>query len=129
MKLLTIGCVLICCVPALASARPKNQAVAPGQPTIVARYYTWNSDCSARVGVATALSKPEHGTISKQFVSWQIGASRRKGGAVDQCFGKPIEALAVVYKSQPGFHGIDHFVFDVNYAGYRETDTFTISVQ
>ena len=128
MKLLTISCVLICCAPALASARPKNQAVASGQPTIVARYYTWNSDCSARVGIATALSKLQHGTISKQFVSWQIGASRRKGG-VDQCFGKPIEALAVVYKSQPGFHGTDSFVFDVNYAGYRETDTFTISVR
>jgi hypothetical protein len=66
--------------------------------------------------------------FQKQFVSWQIGASRRKGG-VDQCFGKPIEALAVVYRSQPGFHGIDHFVFDVNYAGYRETDAFTINVQ
>jgi len=129
MKLLAIGCILICCAPTLASARPKNQAVASGQPTVVARYYTWNSDCSARVGVATALSKPQHGTISKQFVSWQIGASRRRGGAVDQCFGKPIEALAVVYKSQPGFHGFDSFVFDVNYAGYRETDTFTISVQ
>ena len=128
MKRLSISCFLICCATTPASARPMDRTVASGQPTAVAHYYTWNADCSARVGVATALSKPQHGTISKQFVRWKIGESRRKGGT-DQCFGRPIEALAVVYRSQPGFHGTDSFIFDVNYTGYRETDTFTITVQ
>jgi hypothetical protein len=128
MKLLAISFILICGATTLASARSRDQTVASGRPIVVARYYTWNGDCSGRTGVATVLRKPRHGTISKGFVSWKIGESRRKGGT-DRCFGRPIDALAVTYKSQPGFHGGDSFSVEIAYPGYRDTDTFTMNVQ
>src|SRR5262245_49045285 len=126
MKSFLASVLLACC--AVASAKPMDKTVTSGEPVIVARYYTWNRDCTGAFGVVNVVSKPQHGTISKSLVETKIGESRRKGGA-DQCFGKPIKALAVTYKSEPGYHGPDSFALDVTFKAYRDVDRFTITVQ
>lgn len=67
-------------------------------------------------------------TRDNRLVDAQIGISRRKRAA-DQCFGKPIKALAVTYRSAPGYHGPDYFTLDATFHAYREVDTFTINVR
>jgi hypothetical protein len=114
--------------PNLAAARPLDRTVASGQSQIVARYYTWTGDCSSAFGTVKVLSKPAHGTISNHLVDERIGISRRKRMA-DNCFGRPIKALAVIYKSDPGYHGFDHFMLDATFNAYREVDAYTINVQ
>ena len=76
------------------------------------RYFTWKADCRSAFGTVKVISKPQHGTISNHLIDWRIGISRRKG-VPDQCFGRPIKALAVFYKPQPGYHGIDSFSLDL----------------
>jgi len=114
--------------PSMAAARPMNRTVASGQTSIVGRYFTWTADCSSAFGTVKVISKPQHGTIANRLVDAQIGISRRKRAA-DQCFGKPIKALAVTYRSAPGYHGPDYFTLDATFHAYREVDTFTINVR
>jgi len=116
------------CLPGLALGRPVERTVASGQSTMVGRYFTWKSDCSSAFGTVVVIDKPKHGTISNHLIDTEIGVSRRKG-APDHCFGRPIRALAVFYKSQPGYHGIDNFTLDATFDAYRDVDTFTINVQ
>jgi hypothetical protein len=123
------GVVLIASfAPSLAAARPMDRTVASGQSQIVGRYYTWKADCSSAFGTVKVIVKPQHGKIANQLVDERIGISRRKRVA-DQCLGRPIKALAVTYRSDPGYHGFDHFTLDATFNAYREVDTFTINVQ
>jgi hypothetical protein len=128
MKSILTTVLLASCFPSLVCARNVERMVASGQSSMVGRYFTWKADCSSAFGTVKVISKPQHGTISNHLVDTQIGTSRRKGRP-DQCFGKPIRALAVFYKSQPGYHGIDSFSLDATFDRYRDLDTFTINVQ
>ena len=128
MKSLLAAALLAACLPGLAFARPVERTVASGQSAMVGRYFTWKADCSSAFGTVKVISQPQHGTITNHLIDAQIGVSRRKGGP-DQCFGRPIKALAVFYKSQPGYHGIDSFSLDATFDAYRDVDTFTINVQ
>jgi hypothetical protein len=128
MKFLLACALLTCCVVSPAAAKPMNKTVASGKPTIVAHYFTWNKDCTGAFGVVKVVSPPQHGTISRGLVDWTIGESRREGGT-DQCFGKPIKALAVTYKSEAGYHGTDTFTLDATFRAYHDVDTFTVTVQ
>jgi hypothetical protein len=128
MKSLLPTVLLASCFPSLVCARVVERAVTSGQSSMVGRYFTWKAGCSSAFGTVKVISKPQHGTISSHLVDARIGASRRKGGP-DQCFGRPIKALAVFYKSQPGYHGIDNFTLDATFHAYRDVDTFTINVQ
>lgn len=129
MKSLPIILVLALSFPTLLAARPMNRTVTSGQSAIVGRYYTWTTaDCRSAFGTVTVISKPRHGMISNHLVDARIGVSRRKR-APDQCFGKPIKALAVTYRSEPGYHGFDQFTLDATFKAYREVDTFTVNVQ
>jgi hypothetical protein len=115
-------------LPILATARPIDRTVISGQTTIVGRYYTWNPDCSSAFGTVKVIAKPQHGTIANRLIDQQIGISRRLRAA-DQCFGKPIKALAVTYTSKAGYRGTDSFTLDATFRAYRDVDTFTIKVE
>jgi len=129
MKSLPTILLLALAFPNLVAARPMNRTVTSGQGSIVGRYYTWTTpDCRSAFGTVKVISKPEHGTISNHLVDAEIGVSRRKR-VPDQCFGKPIKALAVTYRSEPGYHGVDHFTLDATFKAYRDVDTFTINVR
>jgi hypothetical protein len=128
MKSLVTVLLLAACLSSLAFARPLERTVASGETRIVGRYFTWKADCRSAFGTVKVISKPQHGTISNQLVDARIGVSRHKGFA-DQCFGRPIRALAVFYKPQPGYHGIDSFSLDATFDAYREVDTYTINVR
>ncbi len=128
MKSLLTTVLLFACLPGLAFARPVERAVASGETRMVGRYFTWKADCHSAFGTVKVISKPQHGTISNHLIDARIGVSRRKG-VPDQCFGRPIRALAVFYKPQRGYHGIDPFSLDATFDAFREVDTFTVNVR
>ena len=107
-----------------------ERTVASGRPAQVAAYHSWDPvDCKSLAAKLTVLTKPSHGTLIPSLVPHVITTSRL--GAPGSCYGKPITALQLSYKSAPGYHGPDSFTIDVTFGfeNRKDRDAYSITVQ
>lgn len=113
-----------------ANAETRDRNAVSGRPSVMANYHTWSRDCTSATGIVKPLSKPQNGTISWRVVDWSISKSRRLGRR-DRCYGQPIQAVRIEYRSNPGFRGTDAFTLDVTYdgSGARFVDTYHVKVE
>lgn len=112
------------------SAARVSRTARSGQPTRIAAYHSWDPDsCVSLAASMNVINKPAHGVLTARIVPHTITTSRF--GTVRNCAGKPIKALAIDYRSKPGFKGTDTFVIDVvfGWQGRRDTDTYTVTVE
>jgi hypothetical protein len=112
-----------------SSAKMISKTARSGQPTRINAYHSWDPDsCVSQAASMNVTTKPAHGVLTARIVPHTITTSRF--GPVRNCTGKPIKALAIEYRSTPGFKGTDSFVIDVifGWQGRRDTDNYTVTV-
>ncbi len=122
--------ILSCAVPDFAHARDFDRTVPSGITVPMHQYKSWNKNCQNNGGVVRLLSKPQHGTAKPRVVDSHVGTSYFAMGGVTHCYGSPIKAFEVDYRSQPRFHGTDTFMIEeTTGSGQRVVDTYTVNVQ
>jgi hypothetical protein len=113
-----------------ADANMISRTARSGQPTRIAAYHSWDpASCVSLAATMNVTTKPAHGVLTARIVPHTITTSRF--GTVRNCAGKPIKALAIEYRSTPGFRGADSFMIDVvfGWQGRRDTDNYLITVE
>ena len=114
--------------PSFAANWQYTREAESGKPKMVWNYGNWNAKCEERGGVVTVLSKPQHGTLSRQRAVQHIRSNRIN--PTDHCIGRDLPGLAVTYTSARGFHGTDSFVIQRTFpTGRIDVDTFTMQVK
>ena len=95
--------IIICCFSATGySQERENVKVKSGARTVVGsigQFYT--ESCFTAALQAQIITAPSNGTVALE---------RRSGRIMNRtshCFGKPFEVNAIVYRSRPGFRGVD----------------------
>jgi len=128
MRLLALA-LFLCLVASNACARDYMRSARSGQLTRMAVYRSWTIDCKNKRGVVTVVSKPAHGTLRPSEIQSTIGASRYHPEVTAHCQGLPTNGFRVDYISNPGFHGTDQFVIQVEYGHGPDIDHFSVDVQ
>ena len=97
----------------LAYADTRHISSAQDHTVELSRIHYWANKGCTGVPVVVQLEKiPKHGKIQFQSINSTIGdfgRGRLLLGAVNQCKGKPIQAILVEYIPDPGFTGTDEF--------------------
>jgi len=90
-----------------------------GQEVRVHQYARWNGRCEPEgEATVTMVTPPGNGRIDlRREAKTDIGAPRAGG---TDCRGKTLPALSLYYIPRAGFHGADHFDYQVAY-GSRGT--------
>ena len=115
--------------PDTSNAKMISLTARSGQPTRINAYHSWDPDsCVSQAATMNVTTKPAHGVLTARIVPHTITTSRF--GTVRNCTGRPIKALAIEYRSTPGFRGTDSFVIDVvfGWQSRRDTDNYTVTV-
>jgi hypothetical protein len=75
----------------------------------------------------TLVTKSQHGSVSHHSEPTSFPASYW----ARHCYGKPTVGFAVTYTPAPGFHGVDHFVLDLQIPemNVHRLDGFAILVE
>jgi len=63
--------------------------------------------CNSLPDKVTISKQPEHGTASIKPAEETLQQSTPGSGATGACAGKKIQASAIMYRSNPGFKGVD----------------------
>jgi len=104
-----------------------SRIVISGKAKRIAAYHSWDRTCNSLAATVNVVTGPSHGVLVPRVVSRTIKRGTRGS---TQCFGQPIKALEILYKSRPGYRGADTFVIDVIYgAGFRDTNTYTVTIK
>ena len=127
MKRLLAAAATMLCVCNAAKANQITKTVPSGKTSVVATYRPVKTSCESAHGVATLASKPEHGSVSHHLEPTTIPA----GYWIRHCYGKPTTGFVVTYTPAPGFHGVDHFILDVQLPemNVHRLDGFAIIVE
>jgi hypothetical protein len=107
-----------------------TRTVRSGQAARMAAYHSWDpASCQSLAADLNIVTKPTHGVLIPRVVPHRISVSRF--GSVGHCYGKPIKALQIEYRSMPGFKGMDTFSLDVvfGFQGRHDTDNYTVTVE
>jgi hypothetical protein len=73
-----------------------------------------NTDCtSGPVPDLRIATPPANGELRQEEITMPI--DRPKGNSRAACNGKPVKAMAVYYKSKPGYTGADSVVIDMDF--------------
>ena len=100
-----------------------------GMDSMLAYEHAWDRDCNAQETKITFTKKPAHGTVSIATGASTIPDSVPRTGNTGRCAGKTISGNQVMYKSDPGFQGMDAVSYVVAYPnGRRSPTTITINV-
>ena len=95
---------------------------APGKQSQVGFFYALEPDCSTRgQGDTRLIKKPEHGSV--EFVQGSSFPRYPENSEWFQCNKVKAPGTLVMYKSEDGFTGKDHF--DVEFIGPRGADLIT----
>ncbi len=97
-----------------------------GKTQWIDAYYGWNNDCSFKTINVNVAQKPQHGTVSPKVEMQRI--TRAQIGSVGNCAGKPTKAVAVYYRSKPGYRGIDRFRIQMSVGGQSKYFNYTVRV-
>lgn len=91
-----------------------NRDVFSGSEARIGAMNWVNADCtSGAVPALRIVTAPQNGELRQAEVTLPI--DRRKGSPRSDCNGKPVTAVAVLYKSKAEFTGKDNVVIDVDY--------------
>ncbi len=121
---------LICIGPALGEELKVTRTADSGVESLIAHERSWDRNCNPRQSAVTITSKPTSGTVSVVLGTSTIPTSTPRFGSTGVCAGKTITGNQVMYKSKPGFHGVDTVTYGVVYGdGSRGSTTITINVK
>ena len=96
--------------------------VTPGKQSQVDFFYALDPDCSTRgPGDTRLIKKPEHGSV--EIVQGSSFPKYPESSPWFHCNNKKLPGTLVMYKSEDGFAGKDHF--DVEFIGPRGADLIT----
>lgn len=84
-----------------------NVTVSSGKSQYVHSYLGWNADCSHKTVDVDIIERPSHGKVSPRIVTQKI--EKAEIGSVGICRGKSVRAVAIYYKSNRGYRGVDRF--------------------
>jgi hypothetical protein len=98
---------LICIGTALGQELTVTRTVESGVESLIAHERSWGRNCKAQQSTVTIKSKPMKGTVSVVQGTSAIPASTPRFGSTGVCAGKTITGNQVMYKSNPGIHGVD----------------------
>jgi hypothetical protein len=103
--------------PTIEQARSKlnfNREVLSGGETRIAAINWVNADCSSgELPTVRVVTSPQNGTIRMEQTT--IPIDRPKSDTRSSCNGKPVQALAIIYKPNAGYVGTDDVVMDVDF--------------
>ena len=115
--------------PAVAAERKVNRSVDSGADAVIARSAFWNSQCQARSFTLTIKQPPANGAVRVTEGLNPIVENPAIGTA-GRCAGKQVKGKQIVYRSKPGFHGVDTVIYDVvSDRGEQIVTTITIDVR
>ena len=104
----TVVIVLLACGIAAAKEIKLTRTAKSGVETRLAYSAHWdNKTCNSLPNKVTISKQPEHGTASIKPAEETLPQSTPGSGATGPCAGKKIQASAIMYRSNPGFKGID----------------------
>jgi uncharacterized caspase-like protein len=107
-----------------------SRTVESGIESLLAYERAWDRNCSPLQTTVTLTSKPANGNIWVAIGTSVIPESTPRGGSTGVCAGKTITGNQVMYKSNPGFHGVETVTYDVvNPNGSRGSMVMTINVK
>jgi hypothetical protein len=90
----------------------------------------WDRNCSPLQTTVTFTSKPANGTVWVAIGTSVIPESTPRFGSTGACAGKTITGNQVMYKSNPGFRGVETVTYDVvNPNGSRGSMVVTINAK
>ena len=114
-------------VPVDASAqRAYFRTAGSGESKWMDAYFGWNDDCSFRTIDVDVVAKPKNGRVTPRLENQRI--TRAQVGSAGKCVGKPTRAVAVYYRSNPGYKGVDRFRVRMKVGGQPPV-TFTYTVR
>jgi len=116
--------------PAPGSQRVNSvvKSVASGIDSLVGSPAAWDKNCNARPIQVKIIRGPVNGTIS--IVDGMVETGQiRVGSDPGGCAGKPMPGKRVLYRSKPGFHGLDGITYEVTTPAGGWSTAVTISVQ
>ncbi len=116
--------------PALAQELKLTRSAVSGADSLLAYEHAWDRNCNAQETKITITKKPAHGTVSITTETSTIPDAVPRTGNTGSCAGKTISGNQVMYKSDPGFNGMDAVSYLVEYRnGRRAPTTITIDVK
>lgn len=97
-----------------------------GVETRLAYSAHWDAKtCNALPNKVTISKQPQHGTASIKPAEQTLPQATPGSGATGPCDGKTVAASAIMYRSNPGFKGIDTLGYHTE-AGIDATITVTV---
>ncbi len=126
MKFLaTLGVFALASTACFGQTRPPETVtptVVPGKQSQVGFFYALEPDCSSRgQGDTRLIKKPEHGSV--EILEGSSFPRYPENSPWFQCNKVKVPGTLVMYKSEDGFAGKDHF--DVEFIGPRGADLIT----
>jgi hypothetical protein len=116
--------------PALAEDLKLTRDAKSGVESRIAYARLWDRNCNSLPLVVTITRNPANGTASIAQGTSVLAASTPGSGSTGSCAGKTITGNAIMYRSNPGFRGIDTISYDnVTVSGKRQATTITINVK
>ena len=113
-------------LPAFAA---ETRTVAANRSSPIFFYYTYMGDTCGYGSKPkfTALSGPEHGTVTARWQAYKMGTGARN------CKGKPMKGMLVIYTPDKGYHGPDVVRFSLTGsggpgAGYSLSNNFKVNI-
>jgi hypothetical protein len=98
--------------------------------TLLAYERGWDKNCNPLLTTVTFTSKPANGTVWVAVGTSNIPESTPRFGSTGACAGTTITGNQVMYKSIPGFQGVDMVTYDVLYPnGTRGSMIVTITAK
>lgn len=117
---------LLACGIAAAKELKLKRTAKSGVETRLAYSAHWdNKTCNSLPNKVTISKQPEHGTASIKPAEQTLPQATPGSGATGPCAGKTVAASAIMYRSNPGFKGIDTLGYRTE-AGIDATITVTV---
>jgi uncharacterized caspase-like protein len=116
--------------PAMGEAIKVARTVKSGIESLLVYERAWDRNCNPVQSTVTFTSRPTNGTAWVAIGTSIVPESTLRGGSTGACAGKTITGNQVMYRSNPGFHGVDTVTYDVvNAGGIRGSMIITINAQ
>jgi hypothetical protein len=121
-----VAIVLLACGSAAAKELKLTRTAKSGVETRLAYSAHWDTKtCNSLPNKVTISKQPAHGTASIKPAEETLPQSTPGSGATSPCAGKKVQASAIMYRSNPGFKGIDTLAYHTE-AGIDATITVTV---
>jgi hypothetical protein len=116
--------------PAQASELKLTSTVRSGVQSVVAFSRLWDQDCHPLPVFVTITNAPANGVASVKAGLSTLPESTPRSGSTGKCAGAIMVGRQIMYRSNPGFHGLDTMSYDETGAnGDKAPITITVTVR